>query len=92
MKKTTDKDFNNFWDDLGKLEKKFPDSGLYYKVLQKIESRDVLPMSYVQWTGAMFLIFILLEIWIICPFSVDGQIDSKNWVARTNNMIYHEEE
>ena len=40
----------------------------------------------------MFLIFILLEIWIICPFSVDGQIDSKNWVARTNNMIYHEEE
>jgi hypothetical protein len=88
---TSKEDMEQVFQKLASIKKVEPETDLYFSISNRIQSRDVISLSWLRAAAAILLILFTSEIMFVKSDYMNlSSADLKELVPTTNNLLYNE--
>jgi hypothetical protein len=88
---TSKEDMEQVFQKLASIKKVEPETDLYFSISNRIQSRDVISLTWLKAAAAIFIILFTSEIMLVkSDYSNTSSAELKELVPSTNNLLYNE--
>jgi hypothetical protein len=84
-------DMEEIFQKLAKIKKVEPETDLYFSINNRIQSRDIISLTWLKIAASVLIILFSSEILLFkSDFDKSSSNELKNLVPQTNNLLYNE--
>jgi hypothetical protein len=88
---TSKEDMEQVFQKLASIKKVEPEIDLYFSINNRLQSRDVISLTWLKAAAAIFIILFTSEIFLVKnDYSNSSSAELKELVPTTNNLLYNE--
>jgi hypothetical protein len=88
---TSKEDMEQVFQKLASIRKVEPDTDLYASISNRIQSRDVISLTWLKAAAAIFILLFISEMFLVKnDYSNSSIAELKELVPPTNNLLYNE--
>jgi hypothetical protein len=88
---TSKEDMEQVFQKLASIKKVEPEIDLYFSINNRLQSRDVISLTWLKAAAAIFIILFTSEMMLVkSDYSNSSSADLKELVPPTNNLLYNE--
>lgn len=90
MKKSSDLNMEQLFDQLANIKKVEPRVDLYKQILAKQKAQNTIPMFWVRAAACLLILFFATEFYIVSNTNSTEKQDITIVIPKTNNTLYNE--